>query len=207
MGDANQLLYLKQRISRVEGSILEVGSKDYGSTIPFRRELQYTGEFVGLDLSAGAGVDLVGDLSAGLCGLQPESFGLIICCSVLEHVKRPWDMAANIERLVRPGGTVYIAVPWVWRYHGYPDDYFRFSHRGVMALFPALTWRHAQFSTYVQGRFIDIGEGNAQQIHDQLALLLDAPYGKQKYLPYMQVLMLGTKPLSQPASPGQGERA
>jgi hypothetical protein len=46
----------------------------------------------------------------------------------------------------------------------------------------------------VQGRFIDIVEGSVQELHEQLALLLDAPYGKQKYLPYMQVLMLGAKP-------------
>jgi hypothetical protein len=194
VGDLNQLLYLKQRLPRAEGPILEVGSKDYGSTIAFRRKLEYTGQYVGLDMAAGEGVDVVGDLSASLCGLQPESFGLIICCSVLEHVKRPWDMAANIERLARPGGTVFISVPWVWRYHGYPDDYFRFSHTGIMALFPGLAWRDPCFSTYVQGRFIDIVEGSVQELHEQLALLLDAPYGKQKYLPYMQVLMLGAKP-------------
>jgi hypothetical protein len=194
MGDANQLLYLKQRLRRVDGAVLEVGSKDYGSTVAFRRELEYTGHYVGVDMAAGPGVDVVGDLSAGLCGLQPESFALIICCSVLEHVKRPWDMAANLERLVRPGGTVYVTVPWVWRYHGYPEDYYRFSHRGVMTLFPSLAWRDPCFSTYLQGQFIPIGESDAQQICDRLAAMAQTPAGPQKYLPYMQVLMLGAKP-------------
>jgi len=194
VGDRNQLLYLKDRVAQVDGSILEVGSKDYGSTIPFRHELRYSGSYVGLDLEAGRGVDVVGDLSAGLCGLEPDAFELVICCSVLEHVKRPWDMAANLERLVRPGGTVYVAVPWVWRYHGYPEDYFRFSHRGIMSLFPALSWRDPCFSTYLQGQFIPIGENNAQQICDQLAWLKEIPAGTQKYLPYMQVLMLGRRP-------------
>jgi SAM-dependent methyltransferase len=194
VGDANQLLYLKARLNRVEGSILEVGSKDYGSTVPFRRELQYTGRYVGLDMEDGPGVDVVGDLSFGLCGLEPESFSLIICCSVLEHVKKPWDMAANMERLVRPGGTVYIAVPWVWRYHGYPEDYFRFSHRGIMELFPSLAWREPCFSTYLKGEFIPIGAADAQKICDRLARFADTPAGKQKYLPYMQVLMLGQRP-------------
>lgn len=202
MGDLNQLLYLKQRLPRVEGSVLEVGSKDYGSTVPFRRELEYGGRYVGLDMAAGPGVDQVGDLSAGLCGLQPGSFDLVICCSVLEHVRRPWDMAANIERLVRPGGTVYVTVPWVWRYHGYPDDYFRFSHRGVMALFPGLAWRDPCFSTYLMGQFIPIGEASAQQICDRLATTAQTPAGMQKYLPYMQVLMLGARPSAQAQAQG-----
>ncbi len=193
MGDINQLLYLKERIDKVGGSVLEVGSRDYGSTVPFRRELKYAGQYVGLDMSPGPGVDVVGDLSAGLCGLQPASFELIICCSVLEHVKRPWDMAANIEQLLRPGGTAYLAVPWVWRYHGYPEDYFRFSHRGVMVLFPNLKWRDPCFATYVGGQFIAIGESDAQQICDRLARMGETPDGPEKYLPYMQVLMLGSK--------------
>lgn len=193
MGDANQLLYLKDRMTEVKGAVLEVGSKDYGSTVPFRRELRYSGAYVGLDLEDGAQVDIVGDLSTGLCGLEPLSFNLIICCSVLEHVKRPWDMAANIERLVSPGGTVFVAVPWVWRYHGYPEDYYRFSHRGIMELFPSLKWRNACFATYLQGTFIPIDD-NAQQICDGLARFAQEHDGTQKYLPYMQVLMLGQKP-------------
>ncbi len=193
MGDLNQLLYLRERVRKVDGAVLEVGSKDYGSTMPFRRDLGYSGRYVGLDLEAGTGVDLVGDLSESLCGLEPGSFSLVICCSVLEHVKRPWEMAANIERLLRPGGTAFVAVPWVWRYHGYPEDYFRFSHRGIMAMFPGLAWRDPCFATYLQGQFIPIGDNDAQQICDRLAAMQQTPAGAQKYLPYMQVLMLGEK--------------
>jgi SAM-dependent methyltransferase len=194
MGDANQLLYVKQRLNRVQGSVLEVGSKDYGSTVPFRRELDFTGRYIGLDLEPGPGVDVVGDLSSDLCGLEPESFALVICCSVLEHVKRPWAMAANIERLVEPGGMVYVAVPWVWRYHAYPEDYYRFSHRGIMELFPTLAWREPCFATYLTGEFIPINDADAQQICDRLARMSQTPQGMQKYLPYMQVLMLGCRP-------------
>ncbi len=193
MGDRNQLLYLKDRITCIPGSILEVGSKDYGNTVPFRRELAYSGRYIGLDMEPGAGVDIVGDLSAGLCGLEPGSFSLIICCSVLEHVRRPWDMATNIGRLAQPGGEVYIAVPWVWRYHGYPEDYFRFSHRGIMALFPEMSWRDPCFATYLEGQFTPIGDNDAQQICDRFAAYQQTTAGVQKYLPYMQVLMLGRK--------------
>ena len=100
MGDQNQLLYLKRFAPEVDGAILEIGSKDYGSTVPFRQHIKHR-EYVGLDMAAGPGVDVVGDLSRGMCGLNEGYFSLIICCSVLEHVERPWLMAGTISRLAR----------------------------------------------------------------------------------------------------------
>ncbi len=139
MGDQNQLLYLQRFALEADNAILEIGSKDYGSTVPFRQHIKHR-EYVGLDMAAGPGVDVVGDISKELCGLPEGHFSLVICCSVLEHVERPWMMAENITRLTRPGGRLYMSVPWVWRYHAYPDDYVRFSWRGIDTLLPEFSW-------------------------------------------------------------------
>jgi SAM-dependent methyltransferase len=193
MGDQNQLLYLQRHVPEVDGAILEVGSKDYGSTVPFRKHIRHT-EYVGLDMAPGAGVDVVGDLSQDLCGLKEERFSLIICCSVLEHVAKPWQMARNIVRLALPGGRVYMSVPWVWRYHPYPDDYFRFSWRGIESLFDDLHWEHRCYSTNVSGEFHEITEA-AKNWDDRMAQYAEAGAGqKRKYLPYLMVNMLGRKP-------------
>lgn len=192
MGDINQLLYLKHFVQQVDGAVLEIGSKDYGSTAPFREHLTYT-EYIGLDLSEGKGVDVVGDLTQGLCGLPENHFALVICCSVLEHTNKPWRMAEHIARLTKPEGRLFMSVPWVWRYHPYPDDYFRFSHRGVAALFGDFTWQQRHYSTTVQGEFVEITEQNAGA-DNQLAVMLDTGKGgKRKYLPYLMVNMLGAK--------------
>ncbi len=194
MGDQNQLLYLQRFVPRVSGAILEIGSKDYGSTIPFRNHIPHS-EYVGLDMAPGAGVDVVGDLSQNLCGLPEARFSLIICCSVLEHVEKPWRMAENIVRLVAPGGVVYMSVPWVWRYHAYPDDYFRFSWRGIESLFGELAWRHHQYSTTVVGEFVDISEASKDG-DNRMAELKQVGDQLRKYLPYMMVNMLGYKSAS-----------
>lgn len=193
MGDHNQLLYLQRFVPAGDGPVLEVGSKDYGSTVPFRKHLR-SPEYVGLDLEPGPGVDIVGDLSQTLCGLAPERFALIICCSVLEHVEKPWEMAENIVTLMAPGGRLYISVPWVWRYHAYPDDYFRFSWRGIETLFPALRWEHRYYSTTVMGELIEITDA-AKDADNKRSLIVDVgPDQKRKYLPYLMVNMLGRKP-------------
>ena len=194
MGDINQKLYLQNRVPAVNGTILEVGSKDYGNTTTFRDV--YAGQkYVGLDLFEGKGVDVIVNLEDGIGPLEEKSCALVICCSVLEHTPRPWVVAENLTRLVQPGGKLYISVPWVWRYHPYPDDYFRFSFKAIPSLFPAFTWESAVYSTNVPGEFIPL-EGN-KNADDGMAFYkpLSTQTGaqKRKYLPYLNVNTIGTR--------------
>ena len=191
MGDVNQLTYLKRYMPAVSGPVLEVGSKDYGSTSSFRDH--YAGqEYVGIDMEAGKNVDLVVDLTAGAGELRKDHFALGICCSVLEHVRKPWLFAEHLGSVIRGNGALYMSEPWVWRYHAYPDDYFRFSWRGVMELFPQFEWTHICYSTNVPDEFIDIPMDNPG-VDNQMAAMAETPKGKRKYLPYLMVNMLGRK--------------
>jgi SAM-dependent methyltransferase len=192
MGDFNQLAYLKHWVPKVEGSVLEIGSKDYGSTSSFR-DFYAGAEYVGLDMAEGKGVDVIVDLCNGVGTLQEDHFDLGICCSVLEHVEKPWLFAANLTRLIRPGGRLYMSVPWVWRYHAYPDDYFRFSHRGVISLFEEFAWSSVFYSSTASGEFIEIGDKDTGA-DNKMAVMVDIGNGqKRKYLPYLMVNMLGTR--------------
>ena len=193
MGDKNQALYLTSRLPGSPGRILEVGSRDWGNTQDFRGH--YGGDYVGVDLESGPNVDVVHDLTKGRGPFKPASFDLIICCSVLEHVRQPWVMADTLTNLLRPGGVIYISVPWVWRFHAYPDDYFRFSWRGVESLFPTLVWRDLMFSTYVEGEFFPCEPG----ADNALALFQGAAPQQRKFLPYLAVNGLGVKPPSSSA--------
>jgi SAM-dependent methyltransferase len=196
MGDVNQKCYLEKFLPAVDGPILEVGSKDYGSedhgrTMPFRETFPLN-DYIGVDLEAGKGVDRTLDLVEGIGDLPENHFALVICCSVMEHVTQPWKMADNITRLVRPDGKLYISVPWIWRYHAYPDDYYRFSFRGIMQLFPEFTWAHIFYSTTLAGEFLVVKE-NCLGIDNILALTKKQHRVKRKYMPCLMLNMLGTK--------------
>ena len=189
MGDINQRLYIEQRIPTVSGAVLEVGSKDYGSTTSLR-DVYVGAEYIGIDMEDGPGVDAIVDLTQGTGTLPKAHFDLAICCSVIEHVRRPWVFAEHLTSLVKPGGQLYISAPWVWRYHPYPDDYWRFSWRGVEELFPGFEWSERVFSTNVPGEFFPAAKSEDDRRH----LMKDIGDGKQrKYLPYMCVNMLGRK--------------
>ena len=191
MGDVNQVIYLQTFMPTVSGPVLEVGSKDHGNTASFR-DFYASQEYVGIDMEPGAGVDMVLDLTQGVAGLPKEYFALAICCSVLEHVRKPWVFAEHLTSLVRPGGTLFMSVPWVWRYHPYPDDYFRFSWRGIIELFPAFTWSEICYATNLQDELFDLDPRNPG-IDDAMAVM--TPNGR-KHLPYLMISMLGQKAMA-----------
>jgi SAM-dependent methyltransferase len=144
MGDIHQLAFVDQHADQFEGPFLEVGSHDYGSTQDLRSRFSAFGEYVGLDLNPGPGVDVHCDLTLPFDEIDRRlggrRFGTIFCLSVLEHCTRPFHMAENIERLLAPGGRVCVSVPFAWQFHGYPSDYWRFTHEGVRQLFPGIVF-------------------------------------------------------------------
>jgi len=141
LGDKNQIALLKHIVPAFNGPILEIGSRVESSNTTQYQSLFPGNEYVGVDMQEGTNVDFVIDLTEGTGELKEDYFKLIICASVLEHVKYPWLFAANITKLLKPGGLLYMSVPWIWRYHMYPDDYFRYSPAAIKeVLFPDLEW-------------------------------------------------------------------
>jgi ubiquinone/menaquinone biosynthesis C-methylase UbiE len=43
--------------------------------------------------------------------LEPESFDLVLCTEVLEHLERPEDALMQLRRLRSPGGRIIVTVP------------------------------------------------------------------------------------------------
>jgi hypothetical protein len=104
---------------------------------------------------------------------------------VLEHTPTPWIMAQVIGNLVRSRGFIYIFVPWVWRYHPYPDDYWRISFRGIQTLFPDFQWLDQTYSGLKDNDFYPAVR-NADNEHCLIS-------NNDKFLPYSGVHSFGRK--------------
>jgi 2-polyprenyl-3-methyl-5-hydroxy-6-metoxy-1,4-benzoquinol methylase len=147
------------------GGVLDVGSADKGQG-EFYRNLFVGKDYLGVDIEEGPGVDLICNMDGDCKELGGKHFSVVLCTSVLEHSKRPWLMAANIERHLLPFGLLYVCVPYVWKTHGYPQDYWRMNPDAVKILFPHVIWKRIAFSTQNTNEFIAYGND-----HDQ-----DAPW-------------------------------
>jgi SAM-dependent methyltransferase len=105
------------------------------------------GEF-GLDLGGGArrldprliNLDIADlpqvDIAAPAAPLpfRDATLGLVVAQEVLEHLPDPRAMLAELHRVLRPGGVLYLQTPWMLGWHSGPHDYWRFSHEGLRAL-------------------------------------------------------------------------
>lgn len=56
-----------------------------------------------------------------------EQFDLIIAEQVFEHIANPTAAADNILKMIRPGGTFLITVPFLIKYHPAPLDMWRWT--------------------------------------------------------------------------------
>ena len=96
---------------------------------PFRAALEARGlQYHSLDVQQNAAgtVDFLGALDGELPDAMPrESFSLVLCTEVLEHVAR-WDRAfANLASLLAPGGRIIVTSPFVYPLHEEPHDFWR----------------------------------------------------------------------------------
>lgn len=69
--------------------------------------------------------DLCGDITS--LPIRSNSFQQVICAEVLEHIFEVERAIQEIERILMPGGLVLITVPFLYRVHGDPSDYGRYT--------------------------------------------------------------------------------
>jgi uncharacterized protein YbaR (Trm112 family) len=82
-------------------------------------------EFIRLDFEPQYELDVIAD--AQIMPFADASMDRVSADSVLEHLAYPHLVLHECHRVLRPGGVVHIATPWVFNLHGYPDDYLRYS--------------------------------------------------------------------------------
>jgi SAM-dependent methyltransferase len=117
---------------QLTGEVLDVGCgrKPYRTYVPAVR-------YVGLDVDTPAtralgAADVIYD--GRVFPFGDASFDGVLCSQVLEHVFAPEEFLGEIHRVLRPGGHLVLAVPFVWDEHEQPQDFARYSSYGLRAL-------------------------------------------------------------------------
>jgi SAM-dependent methyltransferase len=117
--------------ARATGRFLDAGC----GTQPFRAvvEGQVT-RYLALDVEARTdGVDYIADLE-DMSVVPDSSVDTVLCSEVLEHVPHPDRAIGEIARVLKPGGSLVITVPFMARLHEEPHDYFRYTRHGLRRL-------------------------------------------------------------------------
>jgi SAM-dependent methyltransferase len=112
----------------MRGRLLDVGCGDR----PWEARLAVD-EYVGLDVEGAAGrPDVVYDGERIPFG--DGEFDTVLSNQVLEHVPDPGALWAEMVRVLRVGGRLVVTVPFSFRLHGEPADYWRFTSHALRRL-------------------------------------------------------------------------
>lgn len=60
-----------------------------------------------------------------------ESFEAVACISILEHIAQPELAIKELYRVLKPGGQIWIQVPFQFPHHEAPKDYWRVTPDGL----------------------------------------------------------------------------
>lgn len=114
----------------LKGRLLDVGAGSSKYKDIFEPHIK---EYVACDSFEAPHIDKVVD--AHDLPYKDGEFDTVVCTMVLEHVQRPWVVAAELQRVLKSGGCCIVGAPFMFPYHQDPEDYFRFSTAGMASLF------------------------------------------------------------------------
>jgi SAM-dependent methyltransferase len=78
-------------------------------------------------------VHVVCDLEA--LPFEDESVDRLLSIAVLEHVNEPERHIAEFRRVLKPGGSMLVFIPFLQPFHASPHDYQRYTEAGMRHIF------------------------------------------------------------------------
>lgn len=91
-------------------------------------------EYVGLDMAPGPNVDIVPSRPYCWREIASNSFDIVISGQAFEHAEFFWLTAAEMARVLRPGGLLCLIAPRGFARHRFPVDCYRFDADGMVAI-------------------------------------------------------------------------
>lgn len=85
-----------------------------------------------LDLEPREEIDISGD--AHRLPFRDEALDVVVSQEVFEHLTDPQVALGEVARVLKPGGQLYLQVPFIIGYHPGPTDLWRFTREGICKL-------------------------------------------------------------------------
>lgn len=139
--------------AEVEGKrILEVGSIDVNGSLRPIVESWRPLEYVGIDMTAGRGVDRICSAERMVAELGAESFDVVVATEIIEHVRDWRAVISNLKNVCRPGGVMLITTPSIgFPFHAYPHDFWRYEPSDMEHIFEDCTIERLEKNPYGVG--------------------------------------------------------
>lgn len=138
-----------------------------------------------IDIFAYDNVDIVCDIEN--LPFKDASIDVIFNIAVLEHVPNPQKVIDEIYRVLKPGGIIYTAFPFMQGFHASPYDFTRVTQEGIKIL-------HKNFELIETKPFGGPTSGMLWVLQEWIAIILSFGNKKLHMLIYL-ITMIITAPI------------
>jgi SAM-dependent methyltransferase len=121
-------------VPQMRGRVLEIGAGHAGRRGRFQPPTAGVTRWVHVDHDRARRPDVAADVVD--LPFAGDAFDAIVCLEVLEYVWQPARALSEIARVVKPGGAVILATPFLHRADA-PTDSWRFTEPALRRLFRA----------------------------------------------------------------------
>jgi len=122
--------FLAEQIARISKDSLIM---DLGSGRGDFSELLDEYPLVALDVYPYPEVNIVCDLTT-TNPFREASFDVVILMNVVEHILNTGTLLSTLSQILKPGGILIIAIPFMVKIHQEPIDYIRYTHFALQSL-------------------------------------------------------------------------
>ena len=130
---AAMIIAFQNEVKTRRGSLLEIGSRAR-SGATYRSWFPDVEEYVGLDVTNGPNVNIVGD-AHHMSEFIEKKFDFVFSIAVFEHILMPWKVAIEMNRVMADGGMGLIISHGGWPLHEEPWDFWRYSKEAWQGIF------------------------------------------------------------------------
>jgi len=127
---------LRDVVPAFKGNVLDVGCGQ--SPYRFLLDGRQT-KYFGIDIADAGKFDYqnpdISRFGGEAIPFDDNQFDAMICTEVLEHVQNYQKLADEIHRVMKPGATGIVTIPWSARCHYIPWDFFRYTPSSLKAMF------------------------------------------------------------------------
>ncbi|WP_026839473.1 class I SAM-dependent methyltransferase [Gillisia sp. JM1] len=121
---------LNDNLVNLEGNLLDIGC----GKMPYKEYILQNSsieKYVGLDIETALNYDTDNKpdfiWNGKVMPFESNSFDCAFGTEVLEHCPEPELVLKEVWRILKPGGTFFFTVPFLWNLHEVPNDEYRYT--------------------------------------------------------------------------------
>lgn len=124
---------VNRHIELIKQPVYDVGGNGFEFMWPF--------PVITVDITPGANIQ---NDCVDMRDISDNSAATVITTDTLEHIRDPFEAIKETYRILKPRGVLFLSTVFLWDYHKFPEDYFRFS-------LPALQYLCKEFTEIKSG--------------------------------------------------------